>query len=55
MPLTLNFWNEIRSASRTEKPAIVRKYGLTCAEIEKAGEILRKEQEGMTSFGAWRK
>ena len=28
---------------------------LTCEEIENVGEILRKEREGMASFGAWRK
>ena len=55
MPLTPQFWAEIRSVPTKDKPTVVRKYKLTCEEIENVGEILRKEREGMASFGAWRK
>lgn len=55
MPLSVLFWQEIRSHSKKEWPSIVRKHNLTCDEIEKVGKRLREEREGMKSFGAWRK
>jgi hypothetical protein len=55
MSLTVQFMQEIRTVADSDKPAIVRKYGLTCEEIEKAGKILREEKEGRKSWGAWKK
>ena len=55
MPLSVLFWQEIRSHSKKEWPSIVRKHELTCDEIEKVGKRLKDESEGMTAFGAWRK
>ena len=50
MPLTVQFLEEIHRTAKTDWPAIVKKYGLTPAEIEKAAEILRKEKESRDSW-----
>lgn len=55
MALSVLFWHELRSKSKSEWPAIVRKHELTCDEIEKVAKRLREESEGMAAFGAWRK
>jgi hypothetical protein len=55
MPLSVLFWQELRSNSKKEWPEIVRKHKLTCDEIEKVAKRLREENDGMAAFGAWRK
>ena len=55
MALSVLFWQELRSKSKSECPSIVKKHELTCEEIEKVAKRLRDEREGMASFGAWRK
>lgn len=55
MPLSVMFLEELHQASRKDWPGIVRKHGLTPDEIKRAAEILRKEKESMSSWGAWRK
>jgi len=53
MPLSVMFLEELHSASKKDWPVIVRKHGLTPAEIKRAAEILRKEKESMSSWGVW--
>jgi len=40
MPLSIPFWQELRSHSRKEWPGIVRKYNLSSEEMKKANEII---------------